>query len=61
MNDLKRSSSHEGYEEDAANPGAPPSHSTEPDSVNGDETKKTQTDPQTGEPTAGRSNTTGAG
>ena len=61
MNDQKRSSTHQGYEEDVANPGAPPSHSTEPQSEGGDETTKTQTDPQTGAPTAGRPDTAGAG
>lgn len=61
MNDQKRASTHEGYEEDASNGGSPLSHSTEPNSAGGDETSKTRTDPQTGEPTEGRPDTAGAG
>lgn len=61
MNDRRRSSTHEGYEEDTAQPheGAP-SHHASP-AKNGVTTTKTLTDPQTGEPTDGRPDTAGGG
>ena len=61
MNDQRRSSTHEGYEEDSAHvhEGAP-SHHASP--KKGDATTtKTLTDPQTGEPTEGRPDTVGGG
>ena len=60
MNDQRRSSNHDGYEEDTADEASPPSHHASPGHAT-PTTQKTLTDPQTGEPTEGRPDTVGGG
>ena len=60
MNDQRRPSTHDGYEEDTMKPDAPGHHSTEPVGSEGaSDTTKTMTDPVTGAPSPGRPETAG--
>ena len=60
MNDQRRPSTHDGYEEDTAHETSPPSHHAAPGHGT-PATTKTLTDPHTGEPTEGRPDTVGGG